>query len=105
MANYFARQRFSAKVRPKLKCCLVLHRHLEYIAVNLLPQYFDIDFVWRCVPKSNITGVELPRMNYDYNGMKHRFVYLTCVEMSAVATKVKVHVMSLLLMYYSKCVF
>lgn len=27
-------------------------------------------------------------MNYDYNGKKHRFVYVTGVEMSAVATKV-----------------
>lgn len=35
------------------------------------------------------TGVELPRINYDFNG-KYRFVYMTCVAMSAVATKVKV---------------
>ncbi|KAG5270135.1 hypothetical protein AALO_G00189150 [Alosa alosa] len=41
-----------------------------------------------CQPEVLCGGVELPRINYDYNGKKHRFVYLTGVEMSAVATKI-----------------
>jgi len=41
-----------------------------------------------CQPEVLCKGVELPRMNYDYNGKKHRFVYMTGVEMSAVSTKI-----------------
>ena len=37
-----------------------------------------------CIP----IGFELPRINYDINGKKHRFVYGCCAEKSAVATEV-----------------
>ncbi|XP_071402888.1 beta,beta-carotene 15,15'-dioxygenase [Centroberyx affinis] len=33
-------------------------------------------------------GFELPRINYDNNGKRHRFVYGNCVETSAVATEI-----------------
>lgn len=33
-------------------------------------------------------GFELPRMNYDFNGQKHRFVYGNCVADSALAKEV-----------------
>uniref|UniRef100_A0AAQ5ZC31 Beta-carotene oxygenase 1 n=1 Tax=Amphiprion ocellaris TaxID=80972 RepID=A0AAQ5ZC31_AMPOC len=33
-------------------------------------------------------GLELPRINYDVNGKRHRFVYGNCVEESAVAKQV-----------------
>ncbi|KAM3860245.1 beta,beta-carotene 15,15'-dioxygenase [Diretmus argenteus] len=33
-------------------------------------------------------GFDLPRINYDVNGKKHRFVYGSCVETSAVAKEV-----------------
>ncbi|CAB1339442.1 unnamed protein product [Coregonus sp. 'balchen'] len=41
-----------------------------------------------CHPEVLCDGVELPRINYDFNGKKYRFVYMTCVAMSAVATKI-----------------
>lgn len=34
------------------------------------------------------SDLELPRMNYDFNGKRHRFVYGNCVEESAMAVKV-----------------
>lgn len=40
------------------------------------------------VLKSVATGVEVPRLNYDFNGKKHRFAYMTCVETTGTATKV-----------------
>uniref|UniRef100_W5M8E4 Beta-carotene oxygenase 1 n=1 Tax=Lepisosteus oculatus TaxID=7918 RepID=W5M8E4_LEPOC len=36
----------------------------------------------------NLSGVELPRINYDFNGKKHRYVYVTGVELSPVPTKI-----------------
>ncbi|XP_033964910.1 beta,beta-carotene 15,15'-dioxygenase-like [Pseudochaenichthys georgianus] len=33
-------------------------------------------------------GFELPRINYDFNGKKHRFVYGNCVEESALAKEI-----------------
>lgn len=33
-------------------------------------------------------GLELPRMNYDLNGKKHRFVYGSRVEESALSKQV-----------------
>ncbi|KAM9337755.1 beta,beta-carotene 15,15'-dioxygenase [Symphorus nematophorus] len=33
-------------------------------------------------------GFELPRMNYDFNGKRHRFVYGSCVEESALSKQV-----------------
>uniref|UniRef100_A0A667ZTT4 Beta-carotene oxygenase 1 n=1 Tax=Myripristis murdjan TaxID=586833 RepID=A0A667ZTT4_9TELE len=33
-------------------------------------------------------GLELPRINYDVNGKRHRFVYGCCVERSALATEI-----------------
>ncbi|XP_031425205.1 beta,beta-carotene 15,15'-dioxygenase [Clupea harengus] len=41
-----------------------------------------------CQPEVLCGDVEVPRINYDYNGKKHRFVYMTKVGMSAVATKI-----------------
>lgn len=35
------------------------------------------------------SGFELPRMNYDFNGKKHRFVYGNIVEVSALSNEVK----------------
>lgn len=35
-----------------------------------------------------LSDFELPRMNYDFNGKRHKFVYGTCVEESAMAVKV-----------------
>lgn len=68
-----------------------LYRHSKYISPqHFLSQYTRVDFV---VQSQNVsTGVELPRINYDFNGKKYRFVYMTCVAMTAVATKVKVPV-------------
>lgn len=34
------------------------------------------------------SGFELPRMNYDVNGKRHRFVYGNCVEESALSKQV-----------------
>lgn len=34
------------------------------------------------------SGFELPRINYDINGKKHRFVYGNCVEESALSKRV-----------------
>lgn len=36
-----------------------------------------------------LTGFELPRMNYDANGKRHRFVYGNCVEHSVVSKQVR----------------
>ncbi|KTF73950.1 hypothetical protein cypCar_00030674 [Cyprinus carpio] len=33
-------------------------------------------------------GVELPRINYNFNGKKYRFSYMCCVDISPVATKI-----------------
>ncbi|XP_030621009.1 beta,beta-carotene 15,15'-dioxygenase [Chanos chanos] len=41
-----------------------------------------------CQPEVLCEGVELPRINYDFNGQKHRYAYMTGVEMSSVATKI-----------------
>ncbi|KAL1007236.1 hypothetical protein UPYG_G00083820 [Umbra pygmaea] len=41
-----------------------------------------------CQPEVLCDGVELPRINYNFNGRKYRFVYMTCVAMSAVATEI-----------------
>lgn len=41
-----------------------------------------------CHPEVLCQGVELPKLNYDLNGKKHRYVYMTCVTMSALASKV-----------------
>ncbi|CAL8311725.1 unnamed protein product [Merluccius merluccius] len=41
-----------------------------------------------CTPEVVCEGFELPRINYDINGKKHRFVYGCCAEKSAVATEV-----------------
>uniref|UniRef100_A0AAY4BK19 Beta-carotene oxygenase 1 n=1 Tax=Denticeps clupeoides TaxID=299321 RepID=A0AAY4BK19_9TELE len=40
-----------------------------------------------CHPEILCEGTEVPRINYDLNGKKHRFVYMTCVG-SAIATKI-----------------
>lgn len=43
------------------------------------------------VPKSwalLYLGIELPRVNYDYNGKKYKYVYATEVQWSPVPTKV-----------------
>lgn len=43
------------------------------------------------VPKSLTLfypGIELPRINYDYNGKKYKYVYVTEVKWSPVPTKV-----------------
>lgn len=36
-----------------------------------------------------LTGFELPRINYDINGKRHRFVYGNCVEHSVVSKQVR----------------
>ncbi|KAG7259623.1 hypothetical protein CRUP_024553, partial [Coryphaenoides rupestris] len=41
-----------------------------------------------CTPEVVWEGFELPRINYQVNGQKHRFVYGCCTEKSAVATEV-----------------
>ncbi|KAJ7986097.1 hypothetical protein DPEC_G00347270 [Dallia pectoralis] len=48
----------------------------------------DKDGKLHCQPEVLCENVELPRINYDFNGKKYRYVYLTCVGMSAVATKI-----------------
>uniref|UniRef100_A0A8C4Z3V1 Uncharacterized protein n=1 Tax=Gadus morhua TaxID=8049 RepID=A0A8C4Z3V1_GADMO len=35
-----------------------------------------------CMPEVLCEGLELPRINYDFNGKKHRFVYAACTEES-----------------------
>ncbi|KAM4631221.1 beta,beta-carotene 15,15'-dioxygenase [Polymixia lowei] len=39
-------------------------------------------------PEVLCQGVEIPKINYDYNGKKHQFVYMSCVGTSAMATKI-----------------
>uniref|UniRef100_A0A3P8YFU0 Beta-carotene oxygenase 1 n=1 Tax=Esox lucius TaxID=8010 RepID=A0A3P8YFU0_ESOLU len=48
----------------------------------------DKDGKLLCQPEVLCESVELPRINYDFNGRKYRFVYMTCVAMSAVATEI-----------------
>lgn len=36
-----------------------------------------------------LAGFELPRINYDINGKRHRFVYGNCVEHSVVSKQVR----------------
>ncbi|XP_066569909.1 beta,beta-carotene 15,15'-dioxygenase [Amia ocellicauda] len=41
-----------------------------------------------CFPETLFKGAELPRINYNFNGKKHRYVYVTCVEQSPVPLKI-----------------
>ncbi|XP_076879788.1 beta,beta-carotene 15,15'-dioxygenase [Brachyhypopomus gauderio] len=41
-----------------------------------------------CQPEVLSEGVEVPSINYNYSGQKHRYVYLTVVGMSSLATKI-----------------
>ncbi|XP_060950099.1 beta,beta-carotene 15,15'-dioxygenase isoform X2 [Limanda limanda] len=41
-----------------------------------------------CQPEVFCEGLELPRINYDINGQKQRFVYGNCVEVSALAKEI-----------------
>ncbi|KAL3040941.1 hypothetical protein OYC64_011844 [Pagothenia borchgrevinki] len=41
-----------------------------------------------CQAEVFCAGFELPRINYDFNGKKHRFVYGNCVEESALAKEI-----------------
>lgn len=41
-----------------------------------------------CHPEILCEGAELPRINYDFNGKKHRYVYITGVELTPVPTVV-----------------
>ncbi|XP_028665642.1 beta,beta-carotene 15,15'-dioxygenase [Erpetoichthys calabaricus] len=41
-----------------------------------------------CLPEVICEGVELPRINYDYNGKKYRYFYCTRVEWRPVPTKI-----------------
>ncbi|KAG2469704.1 BCDO1 dioxygenase, partial [Polypterus senegalus] len=41
-----------------------------------------------CHPEIIAEGVELPRINYDFNGKKHRYVYLTVVELTPIPAKI-----------------
>ncbi|KAM3593587.1 uncharacterized protein V6R79_016439 [Siganus canaliculatus] len=41
-----------------------------------------------CQAEMFCEGLELPRINYDINGKKHRFVYANCVEESALSKKI-----------------
>ncbi|XP_067104883.1 beta,beta-carotene 15,15'-dioxygenase [Osmerus mordax] len=41
-----------------------------------------------CQPEVVCQGVEVPRLNYDFNGKKHRFAYMTCLETTGMATKI-----------------
>uniref|UniRef100_A0A4W4GC78 Beta-carotene oxygenase 1 n=1 Tax=Electrophorus electricus TaxID=8005 RepID=A0A4W4GC78_ELEEL len=41
-----------------------------------------------CQPEVLCEGVEVPRINYNYSGQKHRYVYLNVVGMSSLATKI-----------------
>ncbi|KAL2088540.1 hypothetical protein ACEWY4_015439 [Coilia grayii] len=58
---------------------------LKYTAASAVK---EADGKLLCRPEVLCKGVELPQINYDYNGKKHKFVYMTGVEMSAVATKI-----------------
>ncbi|XP_064193210.1 beta,beta-carotene 15,15'-dioxygenase isoform X1 [Anguilla rostrata] len=41
-----------------------------------------------CQPEILCEGVELPRINYNFNGKKHGYVYWTSAEMSPVSSKI-----------------
>nr|XP_042708066.1 beta,beta-carotene 15,15'-dioxygenase isoform X3 [Chrysemys picta bellii] len=41
-----------------------------------------------CQPEMLCEGIELPRINYDYNGKKYRYIYATEVRWSPVPTKI-----------------
>ncbi|XP_010213925.1 PREDICTED: beta,beta-carotene 15,15'-monooxygenase, partial [Tinamus guttatus] len=41
-----------------------------------------------CQPEILCEGIELPRINYDYNGKKYRYVFATGVQWSPVPTKI-----------------
>nr|XP_006122733.1 beta,beta-carotene 15,15'-dioxygenase isoform X1 [Pelodiscus sinensis] len=41
-----------------------------------------------CQPETMCEGIELPRINYDYNGKKYRYIYATEVQWSPVPTKI-----------------
>ncbi|RMC09252.1 hypothetical protein DUI87_14260 [Hirundo rustica rustica] len=41
-----------------------------------------------CQPEILCEGIELPRINYDYNGKKYKYVYATEVQWSPVPTKI-----------------
>ncbi|XP_067396245.1 beta,beta-carotene 15,15'-dioxygenase isoform X2 [Emydura macquarii macquarii] len=41
-----------------------------------------------CQPEMLCEGIELPRINYDYNGKKYRYIYATEVQWSPVPTKI-----------------
>ncbi|XP_028595438.2 beta,beta-carotene 15,15'-dioxygenase [Podarcis muralis] len=41
-----------------------------------------------CQPELLYEGIELPRINYDYNGKKYRYIYATQVKWSPVPTQV-----------------
>lgn len=49
--------------------------------------------LYLCDLKKNVflppSGLELPRINYDTNGERHRFVYGSCVEESALSKQVR----------------
>ncbi|KAE8608289.1 hypothetical protein XENTR_v10011450 [Xenopus tropicalis] len=41
-----------------------------------------------CEPETMCEGIELPRINYDFNGKKYRYVYATHVEWRPIPTKI-----------------
>ncbi|XP_044126150.1 beta,beta-carotene 15,15'-dioxygenase isoform X1 [Bufo gargarizans] len=41
-----------------------------------------------CHPETLCEGIELPRINYDYNGKKYRYVYASHVEWRPIPTKI-----------------
>ncbi|XP_073438477.1 beta,beta-carotene 15,15'-dioxygenase [Dendrobates tinctorius] len=41
-----------------------------------------------CQPEILCEGIELPKINYDYNGKKHRYVYASHVEWRPIPTKI-----------------
>ncbi|XP_059849119.1 beta,beta-carotene 15,15'-dioxygenase-like isoform X3 [Hypanus sabinus] len=41
-----------------------------------------------CTPEVLFEGVELPRINYDYNGKKYRYIYASRVQWKPIPTKV-----------------
>ncbi|XP_041446089.1 beta,beta-carotene 15,15'-dioxygenase isoform X2 [Xenopus laevis] len=41
-----------------------------------------------CEPENTCEGIELPRINYEYNGKKYRYVYATHVEWRPIPTKI-----------------
>ncbi|XP_023646666.2 beta,beta-carotene 15,15'-dioxygenase isoform X1 [Paramormyrops kingsleyae] len=58
---------------------------LTFTTANVIKEKEDRLF---CHPEILCEGVELPRINYDFNGKRHRYVYMTCTDMSAISTKV-----------------